>query len=157
MSSARISERLRQRVASRAEQLCEYCLIHNEDAYLGMQVDHIISKKHGGRTSFHNLALACACCNRQKGTDIFAMDPTSGKFVALYNPRKSLWRDHFQLVGVRITWRTGIGAATVRLLKLNHPRRILERQVLRSFKRYPSSAALRQIKNASSTGERSTR
>jgi hypothetical protein len=113
--------------------------------YLGLQVDHIISKKHGGQTIAQNLALACACCNRHKGTDISAVDPTSGKFVALYNPRKSLWRDHFQLVGVRIAWRTGIGAATVRLLKLNHPRRILERQVLRRFKRYPSSAARRQI------------
>jgi hypothetical protein len=73
------------------------------------------------------------------------MDPASGKFVRLYNPRKSFWREHFQLVGVRIAWRTAIGGAAVRLLKLNHPRRILERQVLRRFKRYPSSAALRQI------------
>jgi hypothetical protein len=145
MSSARISDQLRRKVANRAEHLCEYCLIHEEDAYVGLQVDHIISKKHGGQTTAQNLALACACCNRHKGTDISAMDPTSGKFVALYNPRKSLWRDHFRLVGVRIAWRTGIGAATVRLLKLNHPRRILERQVLRRFKRYPSAAALRRI------------
>jgi hypothetical protein len=145
MSSAHISGWLRQKVAGRAEHLCEYCLIHEEDAYVGLQVDHIISKKHGGKTTAQNLALACACCNRQKGTDISAMDPASGRFVALYNPRKSLWRDHFQLVGVRIAWRTDIGAATVRLLKLNHPRRILERQILRNFKRYPSAAALRQV------------
>ena len=93
MSSARISDRLRQKVASRAERLCEYCLIHEEDAYVGLQVDHIISKKHGGQTTAQNLALACACCNRQKGTDISAMDPASGVFVALCNPRKSLWRE----------------------------------------------------------------
>src|ERR1700677_1595976 len=111
MRSNNGSERLRQKVPSRAEHLCEYCLIHEEDAYVGLQVDHIISKKHGGQTTSQNLALACACCNRQKGTDISAMDPTSGKFVALYNPRKNLWSDHFQLVGVRIAWRTGIGAA----------------------------------------------
>ena len=145
MRSTRISERLRRSVARRAEHLCEYCLIHEEDAYVGLQVDHIISKKHGGQTTAKNLALACACCNRQKGTDISAVDSTSGRFVALYNPRISLWRDHFQLVGVRIAWRTDIGAATVRLLKLNHPRQILERQVLRTFKRYPSEAALRRI------------
>ncbi len=145
MSNAHISLRLRQKVANRAEHLCEYCLIHKEDAFVGLQVDHIISKKHGGQTTAQNLALACASCNRQKGTDISGVDPTSGKFVELYNPRKYLWRDHFQLVGVRIAWRTGIGAATVRLLKLNHARRILERQILRSVKRYPSPAALRQI------------
>jgi hypothetical protein len=145
MSSARVSERLRRIVAERAEHLCEYCLIHDGDAYVGLQVDHIVSKKHGGQTTAKNLALACACCTRNKGTDISAVDPTTGRFVALYNPRKSHWREHFQLVGVRIAWRTDIGAATVRLLKLNHSRRILERQVLRTFNRYPCEAALRRI------------
>src|ERR1700733_8403789 len=102
MRRAHISDRLRQKAATRPEPLSVSCLIHEEDAYVGLQVDHIISKKHGGQTTAQNLALACACCNRQKGTDISAMDPISGRFVALYNPRKSLWRDHFQLVGVRI-------------------------------------------------------
>jgi 5-methylcytosine-specific restriction endonuclease McrA len=64
MSSTHVSDRLRQRVANRAEHICEYCLIEEEDAYVGLQVDHIISKKHGGKTTSQNLALACACCNR---------------------------------------------------------------------------------------------
>jgi hypothetical protein len=38
-----MSEELRRLVATRAEHLCEYCLIHEEDTFLGCEVDHIIS------------------------------------------------------------------------------------------------------------------
>ena len=41
---------LRRLVRSRAEDLCEYCLIHEEDTFLGCQLEHIISEKHGGET-----------------------------------------------------------------------------------------------------------
>ena len=67
--SSYVSAELRRLVASRANGLCEYCLIHESDAYLGCQVDHIISEKHGGPTESANLAYACACCNRAKGRD----------------------------------------------------------------------------------------
>ncbi len=65
-----ISEDLRHLVAARAEYLCEYCLIHEDDTFFGCEVDHIISMKHGGPTEADNLAYACAFCNRQKGSDI---------------------------------------------------------------------------------------
>ena len=39
---------LRRLVESRANHLCEYCLIHEDDTYLGCQVDHVIAEKHGG-------------------------------------------------------------------------------------------------------------
>ncbi len=48
--SSYISEKLRMLVASRADYLCEYCLIHENDTYFGCEVDHIISIKHGGIT-----------------------------------------------------------------------------------------------------------
>ena len=62
-----ISAELRRAVAERADYLCEYCLIHEEDTVFGCQVDHIISEKHNGETSIDNLAYACTCCNRSKG------------------------------------------------------------------------------------------
>jgi HNH endonuclease len=40
---------LRWFVATRADHLCEYCLIHAEDTFVGCHIDHIISEKHGGR------------------------------------------------------------------------------------------------------------
>jgi 5-methylcytosine-specific restriction endonuclease McrA len=59
-----IPTELRLLVAERANHLCEYCLIHEDDTFVGCQVDHIISLKHGGQTEADNLAYACAFCNR---------------------------------------------------------------------------------------------
>jgi hypothetical protein len=47
--SSYINAALRRLVATRAEGLCEYCLINEEDAFFGCEVDHIISEKHGVR------------------------------------------------------------------------------------------------------------
>ena len=70
MSKTYISVALRRTVAKRANRLCEYCLIHEDDTYFGCQVDHIISEKHDGPTDESNLAYACLYCNRNKGSDI---------------------------------------------------------------------------------------
>jgi len=35
---------LRRAVELRANHLCEYCLIHEDDTYLGCQVDHVIAE-----------------------------------------------------------------------------------------------------------------
>ena len=68
MSVTYIPVELRRAVILRAEKLCEYCFIHEDDTFFGCQVDHIIAEKHGGETSFDNLALACTNCNRAKGS-----------------------------------------------------------------------------------------
>jgi 5-methylcytosine-specific restriction endonuclease McrA len=41
---------LRQQVAERANFICEYCLLHDDESHFGGEVDHIISLKHGGAT-----------------------------------------------------------------------------------------------------------
>ena len=61
-----IGAELRQTIADRAKQLCEYCLIAEADTFYGCEVDHIISLKHGGSSNPNNLAYACALCNRAK-------------------------------------------------------------------------------------------
>jgi len=115
--SSYVPEELRRIVVTRADGLCEYCLIHERDTFVGCQVDHIISEKHGGPTDAGNLAHACAWCNRAKGSDVGSLDPATGQFVRFYNPRTDVWSDLFQLVGARIEWKTPIGAVTVRLLR----------------------------------------
>lgn len=93
------------------------------------QIDHIIAVKHGGATESANLALACALCNKHKGSDIASIDPETGKVVALYHPRRETWQDHFELgPDGHVTSRTATGRATVRLLQLNHPDRLAERR-----------------------------
>jgi 5-methylcytosine-specific restriction endonuclease McrA len=115
MSSAYISEEIRQLVSARAEFLCEYCLIHETDTFVGCQVDHIISEKHGGATELENLAFACAWCNRNKGSDIASLARDTGQLVRLFNPRTDRWNEHLQLVGSRIEadsdWRSNREAA----------------------------------------------
>ncbi len=113
-----------------------------EDAYFRFQVEHIISRKHGGSSELDNLALACVFCNRYKGSDIASLTPKNGELIRFYNPRADRWREHFRLNGVVIEPLTGTGEATVRILQMNHDDQILERQVLSRGGRYPSEAAL---------------
>lgn len=87
MSKTYIPTELRQRVLARENRYCEYYLLSGEDSYYVLQVDHIISEKHGGETEETNLALACAVCNRTKGSDIGSVDWHTETFVRLYNPR----------------------------------------------------------------------
>jgi hypothetical protein len=39
--SNEVSDALRLLVAERAYRVCEYCLVHEEDAYHGCEVDHV--------------------------------------------------------------------------------------------------------------------
>jgi 5-methylcytosine-specific restriction endonuclease McrA len=49
--SSYVSAELRRIVRDRAGGVCEYCLIHERDTYLGNEVDHIIAEEHGGPTT----------------------------------------------------------------------------------------------------------
>lgn len=121
---------VRRLVAARAGHRCEYCLLHEHDSYTPHQVDHIVSLKHGGASDPENLAWACIRCNAWKGSDVSSVDPGTGEIVALFHPRHQRWNDHFQLRGHRIEPLTDIGAATVRLLRLNSEQRLAERGAL---------------------------
>jgi len=135
--SDRIGEEVRALVVTRAEQRCEYCLIHENDTFLGCEVDHIISLKHAGTNDPANLAFACVFCNRHKGTDIASIYPPTGELVRLFNPREDRWPDHFRIEGAQIVPLTKIGELTARILGFNVSDRILERQALLSSARYP--------------------
>src|SRR2546421_2504103 len=100
--SREVSERLRRLIAERAYHVCEYCLIHEEDTFWGCQVDHIISRKHGGPSEPDNLAWACAVCNNNKGSDLGALAGQPPHLVRLFHPRTDRWSDCFHFLGVRI-------------------------------------------------------
>ncbi|MBZ5617463.1 MAG: HNH endonuclease [Acidobacteriia bacterium] len=135
--ASNVSEELRTQVARRAEHRCEYCLISEADAGFSHQVDHVVSRKHGGSSTANNLAFACVLCNRHKGTDIASIDLLTGKAVRLFHPRHDQWTDHFRLEGPVIAPISTCGAATVRILRLNAPERIAERRLLQSLGRFP--------------------
>jgi len=94
------------------------------------QVDHVIAEKHQGATTLNNLALSCALCNRRKGSDIGSLDPSTGRFVGLFNPRAQGWDDHFEVDAARIVGITSVGRTTVEFLQLNAVERLAERTEL---------------------------
>ena len=146
MSVTYISAKLRRLVVVRAERVCEYCLIAEEDTFLGCAVDHIVSEKHGGRTRADNLALACVFCNQAKGSDLGSVSLATGELVRFFNPRTDRWNDHFAFVRDKIKPLSVIGEVTARILGFNVTERVLERKVLRRLGRYPNSAALNRMK-----------
>ncbi len=118
---------LRRVVREHADGVCEYCLFPEALAFVAHEVDHVIALKHGGATELDNLALSCILCNKYKGTDLASLDPDTGELVALYNPRRSSWTEHFDLTEAVIAPLSPEGRATARLLRLNQPDRLAER------------------------------
>lgn len=137
---------LRRQVAERAYRVCEYCLIHEDDVFWGFETDHVISRKHEGPTTLDNLAWTCACCNRNKGTDVGALVGNPPRLTRLFHPRRDAWAQHFILQQVEIEGLNDIGAGTSRLLKLNEDARLKERRGLQQVGRYPTVEALARMK-----------
>jgi hypothetical protein len=150
VSTDYVSAELRRLVTSRADSLCEYCLLHADDTFFGCEVDHIISLKHGGLTSEENLAYACLFCNRNKGSDIASIIPGTDERVRFFNPRIDRWHEHFRLGGdgISIVPRTAIGEATSRIFGFNTSERLLEREALLQAGRYPTPAAFKRIQGS---------
>lgn len=138
--------RLRRLVFERACYLCEYCLIHQDDAHFTFQVDHILSRKHRGPTKADNLALSCLRCNAAKGTDQGAFVGRRSLLTRLYHRRLDRWQEHFYLSGTRIVAQTQVGEATVQLLDLNARDRLLLRRELAKVGRYPTLEALARLR-----------
>jgi hypothetical protein len=136
-----ISQEVRRQVAARADFLCEYCLISEEDTYFGCEVEHIISLKHGGSSEIENLAYACVPCNRHKGSDVGSFSHQHGTFSRFFNPRTDRWPDHFLLDDYHIVPLTIIGQVTQAILEFNNSERHLERRALIMVGRYPGKAA----------------
>lgn len=129
--SQKIPRAIRNKIIERAEHRCEYCRIPDTDSYYGFQVDHIISRKHGGEDELGNFAYACPDCNRYKGSDLGTYLGKNFDFVRFFHPRIDDWPYHFELqTSGLIIGKTDIGNATLKIFAINHPDRIIERKVL---------------------------
>jgi hypothetical protein len=112
-------------------------LLHETCASNPHEPDHVVARKHGGKTTKHNLAWACAFCNGRKGTDLAAVDPKSRRVVLLFNPRKDAWKDHFKLRAGFIESITARGRVTAHLLQFNHVDNVSFRRALMRQGLYP--------------------
>ena len=131
-----LADATRRMAIERAGGRCEYCRMHQDLVGFPHQIDHIISRKHGGTSRLGNLAYACVLCNRYKGSDIAAIDG-SGQMVRLFDPRRDQWHEHFQIDGATIEPLTAVGEGTARLLRLNAAERVVERRILQDLGLYP--------------------
>jgi hypothetical protein len=132
-----LPDALRREVILRAKSRCEYCLYPEGRSAFAHQVDHIVSRKHGGRSTLDNLALCCIFCNRYKGSDVAAIDARTGEVVRLFHPRLDRWLDHFHISGGMIEPLTPEAEVTARLLRFNQAQRVVERKLLQTAGLYP--------------------
>jgi hypothetical protein len=129
-----ISEKIKNAVALRAKNRCEYCRIHSEFSYFPFHIEHIISLKHGGSNDLENLAYACQICNFSKGTDIATFIGLPTNIIRFYNPRIDIWTENFEIDSSGfIAPISQIGEATIKILELNHPESIIERKEMLRF------------------------
>ena len=133
-----IPDVLRREVTERAGQHCEYCRVHQQDRLFAHEIDHIIAEKHGGQTESDNLSLACAECNRYKGSDLCSLDTQTKTIVPLFHPRRDRWTDHFRAVDGIIEPLTPSARVTVRLLQFNRLDTVDRRRLLMKLGRYPT-------------------
>jgi hypothetical protein len=133
-----VPTKTREQVRRRALFRCEYCLIPESYHPLPrFHIEHIFSKKHGGRTEPFNLALACPECNRKKGTIIGSRKHPEGEFIRLFNPRTDEWSEHFEFNWAIIHPKTDIGEITSKMLGFNDDFRIAFREYLMLLGVYP--------------------
>jgi hypothetical protein len=130
-----VDHTVRRLVIERARRRFEYCLAHEDSAGFPHQIDHIISRKHGGPSEIENLAYSCVLCNRYKGTDNASID-RSGRTIRFFDPRRDSWDGHFKLQGPVIQPVTAVGEVTARLLRLNAAERVMERRLMQALGQY---------------------
>jgi 5-methylcytosine-specific restriction endonuclease McrA len=115
-----MTARLREAVRRRARRRCEYCRLPDSALSPGdFHLEHIIARKHGGKSTMGNLAWACIFCNLYKGPNLASFDPDTGKLTPLFNPRTDRWKEHFRLTAGRVGGLTPVGRTSVWLLEMN--------------------------------------
>ena len=119
---AKIKKDLDAKIRREAKNRCGYCLNPQELMPYKLEIEHLFPKALGGETVEENLWLACRECNSHKSKKIKAIDDLTGKTVKLFNPRKQIWREHFEFSKdfSEIIGKTSCGRATVESLQMNN-------------------------------------
>lgn len=139
MPEARLTAKIRVRVAERSHYCCEYCRSQEQYSPDSFAVEHIKPIARGGTHDLNNLAFSCQGCNNRKYTHIEATDPTTQEIAPLYHPRQQKWSDHFAwnedcslVVGL-----TPTGRATIDKLQLNRIGLVNLRRILFEINEHP--------------------
>ena len=128
---------LEEQVWLRAKFRCEYCHFPHTFAEYPFHTDHIIARKHRGKSTAENLALACFFCSTCKGSNIAGLDPLTEKLTPLFHPRKDIWSDHFRWDEAYLLGLTPVGRTTVEVLRINEADALNIRRLLIAEGFYP--------------------
>jgi hypothetical protein len=131
MTSEYVPVKLRRRLLAESDGRCAYCRSSAIITGMPLEIEHIIPRAQGGKTTFGNLRLACHRCNEFKGDRTEASDPLTQEIVALFNPRAQLWHEHFAWSrdGLEIIGLTACGRATALTLRLNNEEILAARHI----------------------------
>ena len=134
-----ISNALKAKIRQQANARCGYCLRSEILIGMPMEFEHLLPIALGGQTVEENLWLSCRRCNEFKGIQTQAIDLETGKTVAIFNPRKQNWNEHFgwSAEGIEIIGITSIGRATINALKLNEEIIVVTRRLWVSVGWFP--------------------
>lgn len=123
MSGARIPNELRKRVFARDAGRCAFCRCAESLMGVTFEIDHVVPRSAGGRTTSSNLCLCCPTCNRHKAARKRALDPARGVSAPLFHPVRDSWEEHFEWRdgATIIAGRTAVGRTTVQALQMNRP------------------------------------
>ena len=133
----KIPASLRLLVRQRAGDRCEYCGLSQLGQEATFHIDHVTPVAAQGETSADNLALACVSCSLHKSARQMVEDPETGKTVAIFNPRRQVWAEHFRWAGVQVVGLTATGRATINALRMNRALILAIRAEEELFGRHP--------------------
>jgi HNH endonuclease len=130
---------MRQIIAARAQNRCEYCKCSADITTETFSVEHAYPLSLGGDNTLENLAWSCMGCNGFKGARIRAIDPLTNQLAPIFHPRQQLWDDHFCWTedSCEIIGQTPSGRATVLALRLNRKGVVNLRRILAQVGEHP--------------------
>lgn len=139
MTRPAIPRAVRRLVRDRSGNRCEYCLHPFRYASGPYVCEHIVPRARGAGNTPAELAWACSGCNSHKYDKTQARDPSTGRNVLLFNPRRQRWGQHFSWSDdlLLILGRTPTGRATVEALCLNRPELVNLRRALVQIDEHP--------------------
>jgi hypothetical protein len=119
---SKISKKLDAEIRLEAKNRCGYCLGEQRYILAWLEIEHLYPRSQGGKTVKENLWLACTYCNTFKSSQTHGIDPKTKKEVPLFNPRKQIWKKHFEFDSDKATiiGKTICGRATVEALQINY-------------------------------------
>src|SRR3990172_1308323 len=85
-------------VFARDKFTCQYCGARPHRSELNL--DHVIPRSMGGRTSWENVVCSCIDCNRRKG----GRTPEQARLRLLRRPAKPSWTPMLTHIGARIRY-----------------------------------------------------